>query len=90
MDGACQSFKAVRPRRLDDAAGMLEPVARAIVELLTDTPLALVRQCEAHDCTLMFHDRTKSHRRRWCSMALCGNRMKVAAFRSRKKESESD
>ncbi|WP_422665694.1 CGNR zinc finger domain-containing protein [Achromobacter xylosoxidans] len=89
-DGASQSFKAVRPRRLDDAAGMLEPVARAIVELLTDTPLALVRQCEAHDCTLMFHDRTKSHRRRWCSMALCGNRMKVAAFRSRKKESESD
>ncbi|WP_327229156.1 CGNR zinc finger domain-containing protein [Achromobacter xylosoxidans] len=33
----------------------------------------------------MFHDKTKSHRRRRCSMALCGNRMKVAAFRSRQK-----
>ncbi|WP_428243533.1 CGNR zinc finger domain-containing protein [Gynuella sp.] len=43
-----------------------------------------VRQYEAHDCTLVFLDTTKSHRRRWCSVVLCGNRMKVAAFRSRK------
>nr|WP_237656265.1 CGNR zinc finger domain-containing protein [Kosakonia sp. MH5] len=27
---------------------------------------------------------SKSHRRRWCSMAACGNRMKVEAFRNRK------
>ncbi|NEJ40784.1 CGNR zinc finger domain-containing protein, partial [Rhizobium ruizarguesonis] len=40
------------------------------------------------DCTLFFLDTTKSHRRRWCSMALCGNRMKVAAFRSRKQEAD--
>nr|WP_254214234.1 CGNR zinc finger domain-containing protein [Burkholderia multivorans] len=32
---------------------------------------------------LWFLDRTKSHRRRWCSKALCGNRQKVAAFRRR-------
>ena len=84
-DDASASFKVVRRRRHDDAAGFLEPIAQAVVRLLTDTQLELVRQCEAHDCTLMFHDKTKSHRRRWCSMAVCGNRMKVAAFRSRKK-----
>lgn len=84
-DEATQAFKVVRVRRRDDAASFLEPIAQAVARLLTDTPLALVRQCEAHDCTLMFHDKTKSHRRRWCSMALCGNRMKVAAFRSRQK-----
>ena len=33
---------------------------------------------------LMFYDRTKSHKRRWCSMALCGNRHKVAEFRKRR------
>ncbi|BEG75267.1 hypothetical protein HBIAX_02323 [Achromobacter xylosoxidans] len=84
-DEASHAYKVVRQRRRDDAASFLEPVAQAVARLLTDTPLALVRQCEAHDCTLMFHDKTKSHRRRRCSMALCGNRMKVAAFRSRQK-----
>jgi len=84
-DSASKSFKAVVLRRHDDAASLLEPVAQALVDLLTDTGLALVRQCEAHDCTLLFRDLTKSHRRRWCSMAVCGNRMKVAAFRSRQK-----
>jgi len=84
-DNASASFKEVTLRPYKDAAGLLEPVAQAIVALLTTVPLDLVRQCEAHDCTLMFRDKTKSHRRRWCSMLLCGNRMKVAAFRSRNK-----
>lgn len=85
-DSASRSFKAVSLRQYDNAAHLLEPIANALVTLLTETSIELVRQCEAHDCTLMFHDKTKSHRRRWCSMALCGNRMKVAAFRSRKQE----
>lgn len=84
-DAQSQSFQVVAQRRRDDAASLLEPVAQALVTLLTDTPLALVKPCEAHDCTLLFHDQTKSHRRRWCSMAACGNRMKVAAFRERKR-----
>lgn len=71
-------------RRDDSAASLLEPVATALVQLLVQGDLAQVRQCEAHDCTLRFLDVTKSGRRRWCSMAVCGNRMKVAAFRARK------
>ena len=71
-------------RRDDSVASLLEPVATALVKLLTQGELAQVRQCEAHDCTLRFLDITKSGRRRWCSMAVCGNRMKVAAFRARK------
>lgn len=84
-DSASTSFIVVRRRPNDDAVSLLEPIAQAIVDLLLNTPLELVRKCEACDCTLLFHDKTKAHRRRWCSMALCGNRMKVAAFRSRKK-----
>jgi len=84
-DEASRSFTVVRQRHQADPASLLEPVAQAVAHLLTHTPLELVRECEAHDCRLMFHDQTKSHRRRWCSMALCGNRMKVAAFRSRKR-----
>lgn len=84
-DSASSKFQVVKQTRNDDAAGLLAPVAEAVVNLLTAKQIDLVRQCEAHDCTLLFHDVTKSHRRRWCSMAMCGNRMKVAAFRSRKK-----
>lgn len=65
---------------------LLLPVAQAVAELLAHADFALVRQCESPDCTLWFIDRTKSHKRRWCSMAVCGNRMKVAAFRARQKE----
>jgi len=60
------------------------PIADALVKLVTDEKFEYVRQCEAHNCVLLFHDLSKSHRRRWCSMATCGNRMKVAAFRNRK------
>lgn len=74
----------VERRRDDSAESLLEPIAVALSRLLAGGDLQHVRECEAHDCTLLFHDTTKSRKRRWCSMALCGNRMKVAAFRSRK------
>ena len=77
-------------RRDDGADALLEPVASALTQLLTEGDLARVRECEAHDCCLMFEDATKSGRRRWCSMALCGNRMKVAAFRSRQGRGAAD
>lgn len=62
---------------------VLVPVAVAIGTLLSEPDFDLVRTCESSDCTLWFHDRTKAHRRRWCSMAMCGNRAKVAAYRAR-------
>jgi predicted RNA-binding Zn ribbon-like protein len=72
-------------RRVTSIEAALIPVAEAIAGLLVEGDFSMVRRCESPDCTLWFYDRTKSHRRRWCSAALCGNRMKVAAFRARKK-----
>ncbi|MET0616862.1 MAG: CGNR zinc finger domain-containing protein [Luteibacter sp.] len=71
--------------RADDPRAMLLPVAGAIATLLSTANFELVRECESDDCTLWFHDHTRSHHRRWCSQATCGNRMKVAAFRARKR-----
>lgn len=62
---------------------VLAPVAEEMARLLIEEDLSLVRQCGGDDCTIVFLDRTKAHRRRWCSMAACGNRAKVAAFRTR-------
>lgn len=83
-DEQASAFKLIERRRDDHVESLLEPIAAALAMLLSGDELKHVRQCESHDCTLLFLDTTKSHRRRWCSMALCGNRMKVAAFRSRK------
>jgi predicted RNA-binding Zn ribbon-like protein len=67
-----------------DVEALLVPVAAAVAGLITKGDFELVRTCESSDCTMWFYDRTKAHHRRWCSMALCGNRAKVAAFRARK------
>ncbi|MDF0606677.1 CGNR zinc finger domain-containing protein [Neisseriaceae bacterium TC5R-5] len=80
-----QQPRCVWHSQTDRVEGLLLPVAQAIATLLAEGDFRLVRQCESTECTLWFYDRTKSHRRRWCSMAQCGNRMKVAAFRARQK-----
>lgn len=67
-------------------ASLLGPVAQVVAELLVDDNFDLVRQCEHPECVLWFYDRTKAHKRRWCSMAICGNRYKAAQFRKRNNE----
>jgi len=67
----------------DSIGALLGPVAEAVAELLVEGNFTLVKQCEHPDCILWFYDRTKAHKRRWCSMALCGNRHKAAQFRKR-------
>ncbi len=64
-----------------DARQLLVPPADAAAQLFTTADRSLVRNCEDPTCTLWFYDRTKSHRRRWCSMAVCGNRAKARNHR---------
>lgn len=76
-------FKLTRIPRADAISSLLGPVAEAVAQLLVESDFDLVKQCEHPDCILWFYDRTKSHKRRWCSMAQCGNRYKAAQFRRR-------
>ncbi|WP_202843057.1 CGNR zinc finger domain-containing protein [Luteimonas saliphila] len=88
-DGA-GGFALVRVARGDAVATLLGPVAEAVADLLAEADFSLVRQCEHPDCVLWFYDRTKSHKRRWCSMAVCGNRHKAARFRASRREGAAD
>jgi len=36
-----------------------------------------LKLCEGHDCAWLFLDTSKNGRRRWCSMATCGNSAKA-------------
>ena len=62
----------------------LAAVARSAAELLVEGPQAPIRRCANPKCRLFFYDASRTRRRRWCSMAVCGNRHKVAAFFQRK------
>jgi predicted RNA-binding Zn ribbon-like protein len=59
---------------------LLAAVARSGAEIIAEGPGARLRLCANPHCGLFFCDKSRTHQRRWCSMAVCGNRSKVAAF----------
>jgi predicted RNA-binding Zn ribbon-like protein len=59
---------------------LLAAIARSAAEMIVEGAGARIRVCANPRCGLFFYDASRTHRRRWCSMAVCGNRSKVAAF----------
>jgi predicted RNA-binding Zn ribbon-like protein len=64
------------------------PIARSAADLLVSDRLQFVRTCSSKTCQWLFLDTSKNHRRRWCSMKVCGNRVKVRRFYERQKRAE--
>jgi predicted RNA-binding Zn ribbon-like protein len=64
---------------------LLLPIGVALAKFLSEENFSDVKACEGPACTLMFIDHTRGRVRRWCSMAICGNRAKQAAHRNRRK-----
>lgn len=78
----CRNGKFVERfyREYSKAAALLVPVAESASHLLRECDLSRIRKCENFSCILFFYDQSKNSSRRWCSMNLCGNRHKAAAF----------
>jgi predicted RNA-binding Zn ribbon-like protein len=62
---------------------VLFTIALEAGELLMSPDLHRVRICAGSGCGWFFLDRSKAGRRRWCTMASCGNRVKVRSYRER-------
>lgn len=60
----------------DDAEAPLRAAVFAAVAVLTAPMSRSVRACPGTGCGWVFHD--PRGRRRWCTMAICGNRAKAA------------
>jgi predicted RNA-binding Zn ribbon-like protein len=73
-------------RRFDSPSALLLPIAQAIGEFICLNDFKYVKPCKNHKCILWFHDISQNRTRNWCSMAICGNRAKAAAYRERKKK----
>jgi predicted RNA-binding Zn ribbon-like protein len=72
-------------RRWRSPESLLLPIAEALAKFVCEEDFVRVKACEGHNCTLVFADHTRAQARRWCSMAICGNRAKQAAHRNRLK-----
>jgi predicted RNA-binding Zn ribbon-like protein len=72
-------------RRWRSPESLLLPIGEALAKFVCEEDFANVKACEGHSCTLVFADHTRRRARRWCSMAICGNRAKQAAYRNRLK-----
>jgi predicted RNA-binding Zn ribbon-like protein len=81
-----EGLERVTHFEIDSVDQLLGVLASAIGDLVTEEDPSLLKSCAGDGCTLWFLDRTKAHRRMFCSAAGCGNRAKVAAFRERQKE----
>ncbi len=62
-----------------EAHRLLGLLATSASDLLCTCDLSLIKRCQNPACVLFFYDTTKNHARHWCSMSVCGNRIKVAA-----------
>jgi predicted RNA-binding Zn ribbon-like protein len=69
--------------RTGTVAQGLAALAREAVEILGGDDAALLRECARPECTQVYLDRSRGHRREWCSMKTCGNRIKAATYRAR-------
>jgi predicted RNA-binding Zn ribbon-like protein len=80
-EGFKQRFHSLATQQEELLSSLLE----AASDLLSSGRLCLIKKCANAACVLYFLDTTKNHTRNWCSMQMCGNRMKVAAhyWRSR-------
>jgi predicted RNA-binding Zn ribbon-like protein len=64
-------------------ADLWAPIIDATADLLAETESSRIRKCES--CVIHFFDTSKKGSRRWCSMNICGNKLKVAAYQRRKR-----
>ena len=79
-DGKLIRETLFEPREPSD---LWAPIINATADLLAETESSRIRKCES--CVVHFFDTSKKGSRRWCSMNICGNKLKVAAYQRRKR-----
>jgi predicted RNA-binding Zn ribbon-like protein len=86
--GEQTQFQTTLRRRRYTPSSVLVPIGEILADFICSESFTDIKSCEGANCTLMFIDHTRGKKRRWCSMAVCGNRAKAAAHRQRKKGNE--
>ncbi|MGF7031144.1 putative RNA-binding Zn ribbon-like protein [Paenibacillus mucilaginosus] len=81
------AFRTERVYALEHLPGLFWEEAALFLQSLEPGKL---KRCENPACILYFYDNSRNQSRRWCSMAGCGNRIKVGLHYKRKKNTASE
>ena len=73
----------MRQWNFNSGEDLLRPIAASLAELLANSEMRRIRRCKNPDCILYFYDVSRSNTRVWCSLDICGNKLRAAAFRKR-------
>ena len=76
-------------RRSGTVDQVLTALVHDVMDVLAGAELAQLRECVNPRCTRLFVDTSRAGTRRWCGMTECGNAAKVAAFRARRRASDT-
>ena len=67
----------------DEIDCALAEIAEPLVRAVGSGGAEHARICANDECRWVFFDASRTHQRRWCEMASCGNRAKAARHRAR-------
>ncbi|MFH8370886.1 CGNR zinc finger domain-containing protein [Streptomyces sp. NPDC018031] len=74
---------ALRPAAgLTGVPALTARIAAAIATAAADGSWPRLKACAADRCRWVYYDRSPAGRSRWCSMAVCGSRAKMRAYRA--------
>jgi predicted RNA-binding Zn ribbon-like protein len=74
---------------LPGAGGIIGALGRIIsiaADAMKDGTWSRLKACRNEECGWAFYDHARNRSAKWCTMAVCGNRMKARAFRARRAE----
>jgi predicted RNA-binding Zn ribbon-like protein len=67
----------------DGIEGALGRILAIVLESMGNGSWSRLKACRNDECMWVFFDSSKNHSATWCSMRVCGNRMKARAYRKR-------
>jgi predicted RNA-binding Zn ribbon-like protein len=76
------------PRHVPAGQGpdaLLALVLGTVAEAMADGTWSRMKACPGPHCGWLFYDASRNRSRQWCSMQLCGNRVKGREFRARRR-----
>jgi predicted RNA-binding Zn ribbon-like protein len=65
--------------------GFLGRIMAALARSMADGSWDRMKACRSDTCRWLFFDQSRNRSGTWCSMAVCGSRMKARAYRSRQR-----
>ena len=70
----------------DGVPGALAALVAIVLDAVREGTWRRLKACRKQSCGWVFFDQSRNRSSNWCSMDICGNRTKTAAYRRRRAE----